>query len=115
MNKNQKLILVVGSVIALGAILYLRKKKKVNPAVKTENLAPVFPLKLNSEGYEVKVLQTYLNTTCKSQLTISGVFDKLTEEVSTKCTGTPNTGLVDEKSYSRMFRDLNNSNLLPKR
>ena len=113
--KKDNLILLATGLAAVGLFLYLKKRKNGTTSKNGTPEIPIFPLKLDSQGFEVKVVQTYLNTTCKSQLAISGVYDKITEETSRKCMGTPKTGIVDEKSYKRIFRDLNNSNLLPKR
>jgi hypothetical protein len=105
--KKEHWIILSGLVIG-GLIYFNRKKPKVQIAE--------FPININSgNGYKVKVLQTYLNTSCKANLEVNGIFDKRVEEISVKCIGTPNTPYIDEKAYNRIFRDLKTANLLPKR
>jgi hypothetical protein len=80
-----------------------------------------FPLKKGSEGYEVKVIQEYMNSTCKASLEamktnpleLTGVWDEKMEISAANCSSIKRSE-IDEAMYKRIYRDMKAANILPK-
>jgi hypothetical protein len=116
----------------LGGILWYRKKNKSDKArqltaqssVEGEPVSEMsgnhFPLKEGAQGYEVKVLQRYMNSTCKASmekvkaypLEENGVWDERMSLAATNCTSVKRSE-VDEEFYTRIHRDLSAGKMLP--
>jgi len=80
-----------------------------------------FPLQKGSRGYEVRVVQRYMNSQCKSQLSAAEVFPLLSDGIwgNKTQTGTSvcdviKTEAIDKKQYDRIYRDMKAANILPK-
>jgi len=79
-----------------------------------------FPLKKGSSGYEVMVLQGYMNSTCKASLKamntdpleLNGVWDEKMEISAINCSSIKKNE-IDEVMYSRIYRDMKAANILP--
>jgi hypothetical protein len=79
-----------------------------------------FPLKKGSVGYEVKVIQEYMNSTCKASLEamktnpleLNGVWDEKMEISAVNCSSIKRNE-IDEAMYKRIYRDMKAANILP--
>lgn len=80
-----------------------------------------FPIKKGVEGYHVKVLQKYMNSTCRASLEtinaypleLNGKFDEDTEKAAETCSSVKRKE-IDEDFFRRVLRDMEAANLLPK-
>ena len=89
--------------------------------VKPINQVAHFPLMKGSSGYEVKVIQEYMNSTCKASLEVmktyplelNGVWDDNMEVSATNCSSIKRSE-IDEDMYNRIYRDMKAANILPK-
>ena len=105
----------------------IRAVKEQVEAVQEEKevVAPImqvahFPLKKGSTGYEVKVIQEYMNSTCKASLEtteaypleLSGVWDEKMEVNAINCSSIKRSE-IDEDMYNRIYRDMKAANILP--
>ena len=131
---------IVAVVAIIGGIAIAKKKRAVKKAdedakkladSKGQGGAPppppasapaTFPLQNGTRGYEVKVLQKYINSTCKSELRsppldlypldIDGIWGNKTDTAVIKC-HTTRTNKIDEPFYRRIYRDMAIANILP--
>ena len=79
-----------------------------------------FPLKKGSVGYEVKVIQEYMNSTCKASLEatntypleLNGVWDEKMETSAISCASVKRSE-IEEDMYNRIYRDMKAANILP--
>lgn len=86
-----------------------------------QDVASPFPLKRGSKGYEVMVLQQYMNSTCKASLksiendpiAVNGVWDETMENCANVCVSVKRSE-INEEMYNRIYRDLEAANILPK-
>lgn len=94
------------------------KPKKFSGDISDAELIADFPLKLGSEGEQVKKVQTYLNSVCSADLKannlfpldVSGVWDENTEAATTNCYALKRNS-IDEESFNRIDRDLKSANI----
>ena len=85
------------------------------------SVVPTFPLQKDSRNYEVKVLQTYMNSTCKASLTsegvyplkVDGIWGVKTEAGALKCSSVKRNS-IDASFFNLMYRALDASKTLPK-
>ena len=130
---------VAATALAIGGVFYYRKKKNIKVAeedskklaeaekkVSSAAVPPTapentFPLKEGSSSYEVKVLQKYINSTCKASLVKAGVYPididgnwgKNTEIGAVACS-TIKRNEIDEPFYRRIYGDMDAAKILPK-
>jgi len=122
MDNNKKAWISVGVIGALFLGLYAYNKRKAKPTQSNKGLSvkdaqdiehtELFPIRLGSKGYEVKVVQRYLNTVCKSGVELSGVFDENLKDklINCKIIGRDE---IDEDFYFRIQKDLEAGKILP--
>ena len=80
-----------------------------------------FPLQKGSDNYEVKVLQSYMNSTCKASLTsegvyplkVDGIWGVKTEAGALKCSSVKRNS-IEPSFFNLMYRALDASKTLPK-
>lgn len=85
-----------------------------------KRLIPTFPLKNGSRGFEVAVVQEYMNSTCKESLKkaemypldLTGDWDDEMDELCNMCASIKRDE-IDESMYKRIHRDMKAANLLP--
>ena len=133
----------ITAITATGIFLYKRKKKlklkaaqelekskeqnKIKEAGERVNSTPIeqlqhFPLKEGSKGYEVSVIQEYMNSTCKASLEssklyplgIDGNWDEKTTEAANVCASVKRKE-IDLDMYNRIYRDMDAANILPEK
>jgi len=116
---------------AIGGTIYLkRNKKKAEEVAKkkaelegeNKQLTPtgIFPLKFSSQGYEVKVIQKYMNSTCPSSLKgvnvfpldVDGDWGSSTDKAAISCVAIGGNS-IDKAKYDIIFRDMSVGNMLP--
>ena len=79
-----------------------------------------FPLQKGSRNYEVKVLQAYMNSTCKASLTsegvyplaVDGIWGVKTEAGGLKCSSVKRNS-IEPSFFNLMYRALDASKTLP--
>ncbi len=101
------IFIAIGLVILVLIILWIKNSSKdkvttttainTNPLV-TNSTISVFPLKFGSEGNEVKVVQTYVNSKGE-KLVVDGIWGPLTEASVIKILG---KNIIDLTTYNTL-------------
>jgi LPXTG-motif cell wall-anchored protein len=104
---------------------FLRKKSQssANEPVFKNNEGEgldVFPIGFGDSGYEVAVIQQYMNSTCKESLKglnteglkVTGIWDEETQTAIETCSSLKRKE-VDEDTFKRIYRDMEAAGILP--
>ena len=105
-------------------VAYQKPQNKANEPVfkeaAQEERSNVFPLGFGAKGYEVAVIQQYMNSTCKASLKaagtdpleVTGIWDEETQASIETCSSLKRKE-VDEDTYKRIYRDMEAAGILP--
>lgn len=146
LEKKHWIAIGVGVVIIAGVVIYTSKQKKKKLAAEQaekdakklaespimakapedlhisedEEKTSTFPIAQGYSGYEVKVLQKYMNSTCKVSLDKAGVFPLKNDgvwgdktEIAALACKSVKINSIDQKYYDRIHRDMSAAKILP--
>lgn len=106
------------------SVVFQNPQNKANEPVFKEDKSVVnsnvFPLGFGAKGYEVAVIQQYMNSTCKASLKaagtdpleVTGIWDEETQTSIETCSSLKRN-FVDEDTYKRIYRDMEAAGILP--
>lgn len=118
-SKSNETASITGQPSAPQPVQQQQHEEEVEAPIKKQ--VTTFPLKNGSRGFEVALVQEYMNSTCKESLKkaemypldLTGVWDDEMDNLCMMCSSLKRKE-IDESMYKRIHRDMKAADLLPK-